>query len=134
GNYVKLDRSPKPGDVSPVIQALKRGDSFVTSGEVLVPSFSVKGTGNERTIMADVEWTFPLEFVEVVWGDGEKTERKIVSATDLPAFGRHRFQIPSNVAGQKWARLAAWDPAVTGAILDPIALRPDQRTIVGRYR
>ena len=100
--------------MSPVIQALKRGDSFVTSGEVLVPSFSVKGTGNERTIMADVEWTFPLEFVEVVWGDGEKTERKIVSATDLPAFGRHRFQIPFNVAGQKWARFAAWDSAGNG--------------------
>jgi len=131
-NYVKLDRSPKPGDVSPVIQALKRGDSFVTSGEVLVPSFSVKGTGNERTIMADVEWTFPLEFVEVVWGDGVKKERKIVSATDLPAFGRHRFQIPFNVAGQKWARFAAWDSAGNGAILQPIRLSAEPATSVGR--
>jgi hypothetical protein len=131
-NYVKLDRSPKAGDVSPVIEALKRGDSFVTSGEVLVPSFSVKGTGNERTIMADVEWTFPLEFVEVVWGDGKKTERKIVSATDLPAFGRHRFQIPFNAAGQKWARFAAWDSAGNGAILQPIRLSAEAPAGIGR--
>ena len=32
-----------------------------------------------RTIVADVEWTFPLSFVEVVWGDGKKIDRQIIS-------------------------------------------------------
>ena len=49
-----------------------RGDYFVTSGEVLIPTYAVQGTGNQRTIVADVEWTFPLNFVEVVWGDGSR--------------------------------------------------------------
>ena len=43
-SYVKLDRLPSPDDVSPVVAALRRGDYFVTSGEVLIPSYEVKGT------------------------------------------------------------------------------------------
>ena len=41
-----------------------------------------------------VEWTFPLDFVEVVWGDGVKTDRQIISTTDLPAFGKKKFTDP----------------------------------------
>ena len=69
-SYVKLATVPTPDDASPVIKALMRGDSFVSSGEVLIPSYSVEGTGTAKKIVADVEWTFPLDFVEVVWGDG----------------------------------------------------------------
>ena len=108
-NYVKLDRLPTVDDTSPIINAMKRGDYFVTSGEVLIPNYAVEGTGDQRTISAEVEWTFPLDFVEVVWGDGKKTDRQIISATDLPAFGKKHFQIPFNAAGKKWVRFAAWD-------------------------
>src|SRR5207253_7538475 len=83
-SYVKLDVLPSAKDPSPVINALMRGDYFVTSGEVLIGSYAVEGAGDRRTISADLEWTFPLEFVEVVWGDGQKTDRQIISATDLP--------------------------------------------------
>jgi hypothetical protein len=121
-NYVKLDRLPGPGDVSPVVAALMRGESFVTSGEVLVLSHEIQGSGAQRTFVADVEWTFPMEFVEVVWGDGEHTGRQVISATDLPPFGRHRFELPFDAAGQKWVRFAAWDSAGNGAILQPIEL------------
>ncbi|MBI1872826.1 MAG: hypothetical protein HYS05_02920 [Acidobacteria bacterium] len=38
-NYVKVDRLPGPEDWSPIIAAMKRGDYFVTSGEVLIPSY-----------------------------------------------------------------------------------------------
>ena len=120
--YVKLDALPKPEDPSPVIQALMRGDSFVTSGEVLIPSYTVKGAGNQRTIVADVEWTFPLNFVEVVWGDGTKTDRQVISTTDLPPMGTHRFEIPFDAAGKKWVRFAAWDSAGDGALVQPIKL------------
>jgi hypothetical protein len=63
---------PGPDDPIPVLDTLKRGDYFVTSGEVLIPSYSLQGTGSRRKIVADVEWTFPLDFVEVVWGDGNE--------------------------------------------------------------
>ena len=122
-NYVKLDRVPTPEDVSPVVQALMRGNSFVTSGEVLIGSYAVEGSGARRTITADVEWTFPLDFVEVVWGDGTKTDRQMISTTDLPPFGHKRFQIPVETAGKKWVRFAAWDSAGNGAITQPVKLR-----------
>ena len=44
-NYVKLDRLPAVDDTSPIINAMKRGDYFVTSGEVLISSYAVEGTG-----------------------------------------------------------------------------------------
>ena len=121
-NYVKLDTLPAAGDYTPIIDAMKRGDYFWTSGEVLVPAYSVQGTGAKRTIVADVEWTFPLEFVEVVWGDGVKTDRQIIKTTDTGAFGKKRFTIPFDAAGKKWVRFAAWDAAGNGAMVQPIRL------------
>lgn len=121
-NYLKIDRLPTVDDMSPIINAMKRGDYFVTSGEVLISSYAVEGTGDQRTINAEVEWTYPLDFVEVVWGDGKKTDRQIISTTDLPAFGKKKFQIPFNAAGKKWVRFAAWDVATNGAFVQPIKL------------
>ena len=131
-SYVKLDVLPSAKDPSPVIKALMRGDYFVTSGEVLIGSYAVEGAGDRRTISADLEWTFPLEFVEVVWGDGQKTDRQIISATDLPPMGRHRFQIPFDATGKKWVRFAAWDSAGNGALAQPVKLSNTTRSTAGR--
>jgi hypothetical protein len=121
-NYIKLDKLPTVDDMSPIINAMKRGDYFVSSGEVLISSYSVEGTGDQRTITAEVEWTYPLNFVEVVWGDGKTTDRQVISTTDLPAFGKKKFTIPFNAAGKKWVRFAAWDVATNGAFVQPVRL------------
>jgi hypothetical protein len=121
-NYVKIDQVPPVDNMSPIINAMMRGDYFWTSGEVLIPSYAVEGAGGQRTIAAEVEWTFPLDFVEVVWGDGKKTDRQIISASDLPAFGKKRFSIPFDATGKKWVRFAAWDVAGNGAMVQPIKL------------
>jgi hypothetical protein len=121
-NYVKIGPLPPPGDWAPIIDAMKTGNYFVTSGEVLITNYAVQGTGTRRTIVADVEWTFPMEFVEVVSGDGQKTTRQIIPATDLPAFGQHHYQIPFDTTGKKWVRFAAWDSAGNGAMVMPIKL------------
>jgi hypothetical protein len=57
-NYVKVDTPPGIDNWKPIIDSMKRGDYFVTSGEVLIPSWSMQGTGSQRTSVADVEWTF----------------------------------------------------------------------------
>jgi hypothetical protein len=131
-NYLKIDRLPSVDDMSSIINTMKRGDYFVTSGEVLISNYAVEGTGDKRTITAEVEWTFPLDFVEVVWGDGQKTDRQIIPATDLPAFGKKRFQIPFNAVGKKWVRFAAWDVATNGAFVQPIRLTRATTTTAGR--
>ena len=132
-NYVKLDRLPTVDDMSPIINTMKRGDYFVTSGEVLISE--LRGRGHRRPSgrsVADVEWTFPLDFVEVVWGDGKKTDRQIIPTTDLPPFGKKRFQIPFDATGKKWVRFAAWDVATNGAFVQPIKLTTATTTTAGK--
>jgi len=124
--YVKLDKPVGPDDSSLVVQALMRGDSFVSSGEVLLPSYAVKGTGDKRVVAVDVEWTFPLNFIEVVWGDGTKTDRQVISTTDLAPMGSKHFDIPFDASGKKWVRFAAWDSAGNGAISQPVKLNLQQ--------
>jgi hypothetical protein len=77
-----------------------------------------------HTVEAEVEWTFPLDFVELVWGDGQHTSRQIIACTDLPPFGKHKFTIPFTTAGKKWIRFAAWDSAGNGALARPVKLNP----------
>ncbi len=117
--YVKLADLPPPTNPKPVIDALMKGDMYITTGEVLVTNYEVRGTGNNRTIVADLEWTFPLDEIEIVWGDGKKTGRQTISTKDLPPFGTHHFEIPFDARGKKWVRFAAWDSAYQGAILQP---------------
>jgi hypothetical protein len=120
-NYLKLARVPGPDeDWSPILKALRDGDFFATTGEILITNYGVTGSGANRTVTADVEWTFPLEFAEVVWGDGKKIDRQIIAATDLPAFGKKHFAIPFDVAGKSWVRFAVWDSAGNGAFVQPV--------------
>ena len=128
-NYLKIDKTPGPDeDYSPVLKAMREGNFFVTTGEILIKSYSVEGTGAKRTIAADVEWTFPLSFVEVVWGDGKKVDRQIISATDSGAFGAKKFSIPFDATGKSWVRFAVWDSAGNGGFVQPVWLNAPKTT------
>ncbi len=122
-NYLKLDRTPGPTeDWSPILRALRNGEFFATTGEILIRNYAVEGTGPKRTVTADVDWTFPLSFVEVVWGDGKKIDRQILSATDMGAHGTRRYAIPFDSTGKSWVRFAVWDSAGNGAFVQPVWL------------
>jgi hypothetical protein len=122
-NYLQLAKVPGPDDDwSPVLHALRDGKFFVTTGEILIRNYQVSGRGRQRTIEADVDWTFPLEFVEVVWGDGQKIGREVIRATDLPPNSTKHFVIPFDATGKKWVRFAVWDSAVNGALAQPVWL------------
>jgi hypothetical protein len=117
------------------LRALRDGSFFVTTGEILITNYAVAGAGAQRTIAADVEWTFPLSFVEVVWGDGKKIDRQVISATDSSAFGRKHFAIPFDATGKAWVRFAVWDSAGNGGFVQPIWLNaPKMTTSAGANR
>ena len=120
--YVKLDKVPD--NPAPVVKALMAGDSFVTTGEVLMPNYQVVSAGKASKVVADLEWTFPLDMVEIVWGDGKTTGRQVIPATDLPPMGSHHFEIPFDATGKKWIRFAAWDSAYEGVMSQPQRLGP----------
>jgi hypothetical protein len=122
-NYVKLDHLPRfDDDWGPIFRAMRAGDFFISSGEVLFRNYAIEGTGAKRTFTAEVEWTFPMEFVELVWGDGSTVNRQVIPATGLAPFGNHRYRIPFDAAGKKWVRFAAWDSAGNGALTQPVHL------------
>ncbi|MEO8125869.1 MAG: hypothetical protein ABI822_02195 [Bryobacteraceae bacterium] len=123
-NYVKLDRVPKyDNGWTPVLDAMRAGDYFVSSGEVLLRSSAVEGTGAKRTFAAEAEWTFPPEFAELVWSDGNKVEREVINLTDKAPFGNSKFRIPFDATGKKWVRFAVWDSAGNGAFTQPVHLK-----------
>jgi hypothetical protein len=119
-NYLKMDRVPGPDeDWSPVLKAMRDGSFFVTTGEILIKNYTVTGAGNQRTITADAEWTFPMAFMEIVTGDGKIVSKQVISATDMQAFGTRKLSIPFNATGKKWVRFAMWDVAGNGAFTQP---------------
>ena len=120
-NYVKLDRVPKFKDGwSPVLQALRAGDYFVTSGEVLLRNWAVEGSGAKRIYSAEVEWTFPPQFAELVWSDGTKVDRQLIDLKDMAPFSSRKFRLPFDAAGKKWIRFSVWDSAGNGALTQPV--------------
>ena len=122
-NYVKLDRVPKFGDWTPVLDAMRAGDYFVSSGEVLLRSSGIEGSGAKRVYNAEAEWTFPPEFAELVWSDGKKVDRQVISLSGMAPFGSHKFRVPFDAAGKKWVRFAVWDSAGNGAFTQPVHLK-----------
>jgi hypothetical protein len=123
-NYLKLDHVPRYDESwAPITEGLRAGNFFGTTGEVLFHSWGVSGSGKSRTYNAEIEYTYPLEFAELVWSDGKKVDRKIIDLKDTQPFGSHSFAIPFDAAGKKWVRFAVWDSAGNGAYVQPIALK-----------
>lgn len=134
-NYLQLDRLPRFGDGwAPVLAALRAGRFFATTGEVLIPEFSIAGKRSGETLdrpagtgptplRATLAWTFPLAFAEVVSGDGQAVHRQRVDLSDTEAFGRRELQIPVELNQRTWVRLEVWDMARSGAFTQPIFLR-----------
>jgi hypothetical protein len=118
-NYLKLERRPTPDDWSPVLRALRSGDFFTTTGEVLIHSFEVK----DGTVLAELEWTFPLSQVEIVTSDGVTPLRRTVKMSATGEFGRAKFQWPLERPGAATVRLEAWDVTSSGAFTQPVKAR-----------
>ena len=120
-NYVKLDRLPDFDHYGDMLTPLANGNFFTTTGEVLLPRVVVRsGDGDLIEVEADVRWTFPLRFAEIVWGNGDKTERKIIPLLTTRQFGESSFSWSINAPGWKWARVAVWDVATNGAFVNPV--------------
>jgi hypothetical protein len=130
-NYLKLDKLPRFDDGwQPVLDALRGGRFFVSTGEVLLPEFKVGGKESGQTlklsggttteVTARVEWTFPPAFAEVIWGAGNKVHRQRVDLSDQEAFSSKALRVPVELKGAKWVRLEVWDIAANGVFSQPV--------------
>jgi hypothetical protein len=131
-NYLELDRQPEfARGWQPVLDALRAGRFFATTGEVLIPHFVVNGKRSGETIRraeapgplaveATLEWTFPLAFAELISGDGANVHRERVDLADTEAFGTRTLRLPFAASDRRWIRLEVWDMARNGAFTQPI--------------
>lgn len=133
-NYLRLDKLPSYDDGwQGILDVLKKGKFFSGTGEVLIPSFTVNNKHSGDTAQLDkngkanisfsVKWTFPLNFAEVISGDGNKVYRDRINLDTTTAFGENKFNFSLNLKGRKWARLEIWDAAVNGAFTQTIFLK-----------
>jgi len=121
-NYLKLDKVPAYNESwAPVVEGIHNGNFFGTTGEILFHHWAIEGAGPHSVYTASIEYTFPLEFAELVWSDGAKVDRKIIDLKDTTPFGTKSFRIPFDATGKKWVRFAVWDSAGNGAWLQPVA-------------
>ncbi len=120
-NYLKLDKVPAYNESwTPIVEAIHEGNFFGTTGEILFHNWGIEGAGAKSVYTANIEYTFPLDFAELVWSDGAKVERQIISLTDTTPFGTKSFRIPFDATGKKWVRFAVWDSAGNGAWPQPV--------------
>jgi hypothetical protein len=123
-NYLKLDKVPAWNESwAPIVEGIHEGNFFGTTGEILFHDWKIEGSGAKSVYTANIEYTFPLDFAEVVWSDGTTVDRKIVSLTDTTQFGTKTLRIPFDATGKKWVRLAVWDAAGDGAWTQPVAVK-----------
>ena len=133
-NYLQLDKLPRYADGwQPVLDAMQQGKFFVTTGEVLLPTFSVNGHGagetvalpanGKATLTFTADWTFPLTFAEVISGDGRQVFRERLDLTNTRPFSKQTFTLTPTLTGRKWVRLEVWDAAVNGAFTQQIWLK-----------
>lgn len=131
-NYLRL-----PGSLpthatgwASVLDALRGGRFFTTTGEVLIPEFTVDGvqSGGEDSakgvvqIHARIEGTFPLQYAEVISGNGKQVYRDRIDLTNDGPFAARALDRKLNLKGRKWVRLEVWDVAQNGAFTQPVFL------------
>lgn len=134
-NYLQLDKLPDySAGWQPVLDAMQRGKFFVSTGEVLLPTFTINGTGSgetltlpsdgKATVALDIDWTFPLNFAEIISGDGKQVFRERIDLTNTLPFGKKQYQFTTNLKNRTWVRVEVWDAAVNGAFTQQVWLHP----------
>jgi hypothetical protein len=128
-NYLKLDKLPEyKNGWQPVVDALDKGRFFSSTGEVLIPEFTVDGkatgeeitAGKKSTVSFKLTWTFPMHYAEIISGDGTKVYRERVLLTDTQSFGEQTITRTIDLSNKKWVRLEAWDIAANGAFTQTV--------------
>ena len=120
-NYVRIGQLPDFDHYDRMLEALGRGDYFISMGEVLLPDVEIsKASPAAITATAKVQWTFPLAFGEIVWGDGKETFTKTFDLSETRPFGNETFHWTTEARNWQWARIAVWDVAGNGAFINPV--------------
>jgi hypothetical protein len=119
-NYVRLGNLPDFDHYKILLDAVAHGDSFISTGEVLMPVSKISSTSRDSIdVGIETSSTFPLRVAEVVWGDGKVTHTERFELDTTHEFEIHSYRWNINAPAWKWARVAIWDIAGGGAFSNP---------------
>src|ERR1051326_915913 len=120
-NYVRMNELPGFDNYGQVLDAVSRGDYFISMGEVVLPEVEVSTASPAAiSVTARVQWTFPLAFGEIVWSDGSQIFTQTFPLTQTRPFGSETLPWKTDAKDWKWARVAVWDIAGSGAFINPV--------------
>src|SRR5260370_30619990 len=72
-NYVRIGELPNFANYCRMLEAVSRGDYFISMGQVLLPEVEIsKASASAIKAKTRIQWTFRLAFGEIVWGDGNE--------------------------------------------------------------
>lgn len=114
-NYLQLPAFPSKTNWSSVVDCIRNGQFFTTTGELLIHSWSAATTG----VTATVEWYFPPAFAEITWGDTNGVHRLKQTLKAGTEFQTNQIVIPADLSQANWVRFEVWDVARNGAFTQP---------------
>ncbi len=117
-SYVELDHIPSSDNWQELVDALRQGRHFYSTGEILIEKSVIEDGHADATF----SWTFPLQDAEIVYSDGENVTTDTLSLTGSRPYGRKTvsFDFPK---GMKWARVLATDIAGNSAFSMPVFIK-----------
>lgn len=116
--YVQLDKLPGADNWQELVDALREGRHFYSTGEILIEKSEIR----DGSADAVFNWTYPLDYVQIVYSDGEHVSTMEIHQNDCVNFGSKdfHFDFPK---GMKWARVLAVDIAGNSAFGMPVFLQ-----------
>ena len=113
--YVQLGHVPSSEKYDELVDALRAGKHFYSTGEVLLESSTIE----DGKAAATFSWTFPMAYAECVYSDGENVHSIRIPMNETEPYGREtvEFTFPK---GMKWARVFATDIAWNSAFGMPV--------------
>lgn len=119
-NYVRIDRLPEFSGYGKVLDVFRKGDYFVSLGEVLLPKVAITKPSSAVEADVTVKWNLPLAEAWVIWGDGKETYRERIPLDETRPFGEQNFRWRIDAPNGLWARFEVWDIAGSGAFVNPV--------------
>ena len=116
--YVQLDHIPSSEKYDELVDALRAGKHFYSTGEVLLENCVIE----DGKATATFSWTFPMAYAECVYSDGENVHSIRIPMNETKPYGREtvEFSFPK---GMKWARVFATDIAWNSAFGMPVFVK-----------
>jgi len=110
-NYLRLPEFPSKTNWASVVECVRNGEFFTTTGEVLIHQWNATTTG----VTATVEWYFPPAFAEITWGDENGIHKFKRELTNGMEFQTQELVLPVDLSAANWVRFEVWDVARNGA-------------------